>query len=389
MTPSLHAATGKDRGKTIVIDGYSSDFLPEEDVFGLSPGGQQQESSGDSKWGVNNDINQIKLTWDKDSLFVAVDGICWDNNIILLMDYMPGGLTDMTSVNAWRRNFFFSGGFKPDLFLATWDKNSTPQIWEATGPSSVTQIASTSFRSVATFFSGETGRSMEAAIPWSLLFDGSTRKLNPATGDTMYTVPSYFDSTFKFLAVLTGGADGTSGPDAAPDNLDGMTVDSSQPVTLDNFAFISLDWNKDGFVDFGVSIRDSINFKVQPPVVGIRLKAGGISLNRNAFSPAAGEMLTFSFDILPRGSSGRTTAVTAEVYDMSGKRVRQLCENSLRDAANPRNDADGIPVTTDVWDGRGEDGHFVPSGIYILRITAGAPNTPGNNRLKKAFLVLN
>ncbi|RPJ41186.1 MAG: hypothetical protein EHM19_12420, partial [Candidatus Latescibacterota bacterium] len=151
FAPSAFATTGTELSNRITIDGYSSDFAEDERIFLLTEDGVPEERNNDSKWGFNNDINQIKITWDSDNLYVAVDGISWDNNILLLFDFVPGGLEKMTELNSWRRNFVFARNFSPDLFWATWDGNTTPQVWRFARENQVTQVDISLFETGATF----------------------------------------------------------------------------------------------------------------------------------------------------------------------------------------------------------------------------------------------
>jgi hypothetical protein len=56
---------------------------------------------------------------------------------------------------------------------------------------------------------------------------------------------------------------------------------------------------------------------------------------------------------------GTAGPVRAAVYDLSGRRVRQLC-NGLREAG---------PLRLR-WNGRDEHGRQVPAGVYFVRVTA-------------------
>jgi hypothetical protein len=103
------ARTARDLGGRMTIDGYTSDFLPgDEDVFGYDPAsGLLRESPNDSPW-ANNEVTQIRITWDANYLYIAGEGIIWGNNMMILMDTMSGrGLSDMANLNSWRRNFTF------------------------------------------------------------------------------------------------------------------------------------------------------------------------------------------------------------------------------------------------------------------------------------------
>ncbi len=74
----------------------------------------------------------------------------------------------------------------------------------------------------------------------------------------------------------------------------------------------------------------------------------------NPFNPST--MITFE---LPAGSSG-STEVSLRVYDLKGRLVRVLMEETVA--------ADRHSVA---WDGRSDRGSAAPSGMYIYRLVAG------------------
>ena len=423
----LYAVTGDDLTDRIIIDGYSEDFELDESIFGITlrdvsgdgiPEEVAEERLNDSKWGFNNDINQIKISWDAENLYVAVDGISWNNNIILLFDYLPGGLDKMTELNAWRRNFTFSNGFFPDLFLATWDGNTTPQIWRHSGAeNTVTQIDINEFETVASFAQGAEGRSMEARIPWTLIYgDGLERAWNEEVGESTYALPAGISDHFiptgnsisrvlRVSAVLTAGGDGTGGPDSAPDNFGGHTISSSDIVGIDNYVIVPLDLTYyttsterqiysiqdllDGetVVDSAVSdsmpdllevnVKERITFLAQPPIRGITFDFDDIVFDRPILSPEEGDILEFKLRLDPDlQEEGRNVALMAEVYDMDGRLVKTLFDFGIPTA--------GVPAYVGEWDGRDEAGHIVPGGIYLLRMVV----EPGPGSLTKAFSVV-
>ncbi|HMB70549.1 MAG TPA: hypothetical protein VKU85_14635, partial [bacterium] len=71
-----------------------------------------------------------------------------------------------------------------------------------------------------------------------------------------------------------------------------------------------------------------------------------VSLDRNRFDPLAGEHVTIAGTVT-------VAAIKAEIYDLSGRRVRLLTGTGFVE-----------------WDGRNEDGSAVASGVYLLRIRA-------------------
>ncbi len=409
------AATAPDLTERILIDGNSTDFSREDEfVFGetltdLDGDGSLerilQERPDDSRWGFNNDINQIWISWDAENLYVAVDGIAWDNNIILLFDYRNGGLEKMTELNAWRRNFVFSNNFFPDFFMATWDGNTTPQTWRASGANTVTQIDNTLFETVATFAQGAQGRSMEARIPWTVFFpELLVRAYDERTGDSTYVLPNGLDPahTIRFAAVLTAGGDGTGGPDSAPDNFGGHTTEASDLVTVDNYAIVPLDITyylsstgeqslfpdsstvdsvvADGLPDLdGVAVSRRVSFLAAPPLFGVRFTISEIVLIRPVVSPEEDLPLEFTFLVdPPSGDEFRNVDLTAEVYDLQGQLIKTLYRNEQRSIVEY-----AVPED-DQWDGRDERGEMVPGGIYVLRLVI----EPGQNSSNKAFSVI-
>jgi hypothetical protein len=369
-----HARTATDLSGRMVIDGLTPEWEADESLLGINdtdPGNPVlEESLSDSKWGFNNDLNQIRVTWDASFLYVAVNGIIWDNNVILLFDYQPGGMTSMTELNSWRRNFVFQD-IRPDAFLATWDNNTQPQVWTVLpgAENAVAQQPAEAIATVATFADGTQGRAMEAAIPWSILFgDASTATFLPSLGDTVWPIPSGLDEV-RMVAVVTAGPDGTGGPDSAPDNLQGHQNDSAQQVTIDNWLRVRLDLDGDDIVDFDTDVRDAglerVSFRVRPPVRGVRQEITDVSFNAKVISPEQGGELLFAVKLspdVPPEEDYRTVSMTAEIFNVAGDRVRTLYTENVRSAADPVNDV------MDRWDGRDDRGRIVGAGVYLLRL---------------------
>ena len=175
-----------------------------------------------------------------------MDAISWDNNVILFLDiyddYGIGNMDDLVNGSSgdetWNRLFSFYN-LNPDFFLATWDTNTNPQFWYVEEGRFESVIESgdegLGYEDYATFNTGESGRSLEAKIPWAELYYSDER--------SMVNYPN-----IKFLAVITGGGDHTAGPDSAPDNLSGMPSET-ETVVLDNYVMLSVDQNGDGVAD--------------------------------------------------------------------------------------------------------------------------------------------
>ena len=78
----VFGVTGIDFSDRIVIDGLSDEYTLDEFILSDSLG-NLLESPADSYWGEYNDIKQIKVTWDLNNLYIAIDACSWDNNFII------------------------------------------------------------------------------------------------------------------------------------------------------------------------------------------------------------------------------------------------------------------------------------------------------------------
>lgn len=404
------------RGR-ILIDGDSRDFEADEALFGLNTElnpPQLEESDIDSRW-QDNDIAQIHLTWDADSVYIAADGVINSNNMIILVDVgnpNPGvtsetgiafdGLSEMTQLNSWRRNFTFENGFRPDFFVATWDGNKTPRLLSVRAANNVVDEVPASgadaqvagqFLSAATFQGTQAGRSLEFSAPWWKVLGftsptGLERRYVPSLGDTLSVLPAGI-RRIRLAGIVTAGGDGTGGPDSAPDNLQGHETDSGVQVTIDNFAIVDLDAldnvtgaaGPDGLPDFNISVKERTTFLVQPPVLSIRFSFDELTFDRPAFAPDRGETVGWSFGISPKldpaQAALRFAAFSAAIYDMNGKSIRRLYQNDRRST-------DQVISDLDRWDGRDDAGEIVGGGIYLLRLIL----EPNQVRLIKPMAVV-
>lgn len=263
---ATHATTAPDLRGRIVIDGSTSDWSADEHVFGDNGTQYSQEPTNDSRWGQYDELSGFRVTWDQRALYVAAEGVIWNNNMLLLIDILPDeGLADMSSLNSWQRLISFSPDFAPDLFLATWDGNTWPRLLrQVLGNQMDDRPPGVDFEAAATFSQGNTGRAMEARIPWSQIVrfraPGWVRDTVIAgQPDTLYLLPP--GSSVRLAQVLTAGADGTGGPDVAPNNSSGCSDYSGYPVIEDNFAIVPLDVDDDGLPDMGASPLTRVTFK--------------------------------------------------------------------------------------------------------------------------------
>ncbi len=346
------ALTSADR--TIDIDGYSDDFdeyYPSGDSLDEGMFTEIEELKNDSWWGENNDLYQIKITWNNENLFVALDARCWDNNVILFFDV---DTTDVDSImritnmnrltTGWNRAFYLYG-ICPDFFLATWDTNTKPQFWQMKENSETEAIdISSSINSYATFSQGELGRSMEASIPWDILFNRF---------EYNGTIPD--SAVIRILGVITSKDDGKSGPDCAPDNLGCMPQDGISSVVLDNYILLYLDKDGNGQPDLNIAPRSQIIFHHSLPLKCFPLETIDVTVTNKVFTPFSKnvEKNKVEFEVI----TSRANPFYGEVYNLSGKKVRNL---GMIEAVEETK-------YSGEWDGKDDNGKIVDFGIYIIR----------------------
>ncbi len=413
LATAVHARTARDLSARMRIDGYTTEFIAgDEDVFGTDPQrGILQEPRDDSKW-QNNEVYQVRVTWDAQYLYIATEGKIWGNNMILIMDTVPNrGLGSMTSLNSWRRNFTFDtfarfagDEFVPDVLGATWDTNTNPRfLTQLAGNQVDDRQVGSDFRAVASFDQGNDGRSMEFAIPWRNVFAGLA---GVGTRDTFMTVNGVADTlrrlplgvhSIKLAVVVTGGGDGTGGPDAAPDNLRGCSDNSNDNIIIDNYAILDLDQDDDtglghggpdGIPDWNCSPITRVSFRYPPPITALRFSIQDVTLDRPAFAPdmneAAGFHVTLSPPLNPNDplDQARTCTFSANIFDARGRWVRNLFLNTTVPALTADQSLRDLGLTQ--WDGRDGNGARVSPGIYILRLVI----EPNLDRAVKALVVV-
>jgi hypothetical protein len=104
------------------------------------------------------------------------------------------------------------------------------------------------------------------------------------------------------------------------------------------------------------------------PIVSVRFGLAELEFNRPAFTPDTGERVHFRFGVTPPVApddplaGSRTVDLSANVFDLRGRFVRNLYIYDRRSALDP-----GDPAL-DVWDGRDEAGRIVAPGVYVLRL---------------------
>jgi hypothetical protein len=328
------------------------------------------EPEGDSRWGSDNDIHKIALTWDLYNLYITVSCTAFNTTLMLFIDTECGGTDDLTEVDYFRRNIRFSD-FTPNFLLATTLEPGSVTAAYTDCRQELTLLGSN--RLDAWFLQdGFHGGALEVAVPWKELgrFHLSGNALHiPDKGRVL-----------SLLAVLTRD-EGSGVGDAAPDPSSILENDPTRLAICDNTIRIPLDADEDGSLDLGVSPRDAASFTLSGKGTERQELPLGLEIAQKIIAPESGESLQFR-PLLQLDSYTLPVYVTARVYSSSGQLVDIVYEES------PRRFTGAAPVIWDEWDGRDFRGNMVPGGIYILTVSGGAAKDAATEVVKGTFAVI-
>lgn len=387
------AQSAADLSWRLRIDGRSDDFTAVEAVFRnadvcpsiLPPDScmSDEERDGDSVASHLQDVQQIRVTWDAVHLYVAADARVSGAALVLWLDYRPGGLAETNSLPHWRRAVRFGAGLRPDAFLAVRDAAATPDLFLVDGEEALTRVDPERYRARATFDAGAAGRSLEAAIPWEILFPGAPALPNPEAGAPafpMFVLPEASSRMgLRLAAAVVDANEGFGALDLAPDNAAGLPIDPRQAVDVDRFASVAWDENAAGtphFVDFGAAVQTQESARFSgvaadaPPLRVGNLQTFAAGRASRLVLADAGLDLAFTFEV--ETPAPDRVFVSASIFSMRGERVVDLYRDVPRTPV-PQAPPFGVFGRTaqDRWDGRDAAGAPVPGGIYLLRLSAG------------------
>ncbi len=346
------ATTAASLSGRISIDGDLSDWQGDEWVLS-DTSSVHGEGIDDSRWGVNEEIVRVGLTWDAQYLYIAVEFRAQDGALLTALGYAPGGLSSLDGAGSFRRAIDFPFEINLMAFASTRDVPLIARVDDhhvlslldrATAPAAV--------RAPLAQNAG-----FEAAIPWESL------------------------SLVRPLALalaLTGTEEGTGAGDAAP-NPSVELPESAGPlsktrVRLDRWLSIPADGDEDGIPDFGVAPSAVISVRPDDDfVAGRPLRANAsVRVDPRVFAPDRGEDVGFTLrfeEIEFSGAGGiGNVFVTARVYSVDGSLARVLYENAERDL-----DPGGVVASDpgDRWDGRDTNGRIVAGGVYVVALEWG------------------
>lgn len=344
LVPALcQAVTAPDLSSRIRIDGAVGEYTSDEWVLDTTT--DFSESDRDSRWGPHNDVWRIATTWDDDFLYIAIEGSIHDSALMAFLEYAAGGIPDMISAGAIRRNIEFFSILPNGVVQATrGSPEASVAVVDILTP--LRYLDPSEYESH--YFQPAQGPgALEIALPWSLV--------SPLAGYV------------KLLACVTGGS-GTGTGDAAPDPTQLLSADPHALAHLDNAITIPVDTNMDGQPDMGVSPRSVVSFEFEQEVPVADGGDIGLSLETASFAPDEGEVVRFQVEATG-GDGPATVYLSCEVYSVSGERVRVLFSDEAR-VLQP-----GVEPPWDEWDGRDDGGEIVRGGMYVVLVTGG--DSPG------------
>lgn len=353
LNQSAAATTAVSLSGRIAIDGNLSDW--DSDEWILDDSSALVEGAGDSRWGRNEEIVRVGITWDAEFLYLAIEFRAESGSVLTALGYAPGGFASLDGAGLFRRAIDFPFSFN---LLALANARDVPVLARVDDRSVLVNLDPTAAPAVV-YAPLEGASGFEASLPWSLL-----SLAEPVQ-----------------LAVALTGAEGTGAGDAAPNPsiaLPASAGPSSQVrVSLDRWLSIPADGDEDGVADAGVSPRAAVSVRMDEDATDERddrIEAA-LSVTPRVFAPDRGEDAVFTVT-LEGANSVDEVFVTARVYSADGRLVRVLYEDAARDvvgsvlAASP----------DDRWDGRDAGGNVVPGGVYVLAFEWGLTRGERNGR---------
>lgn len=235
--------------KTITVDGNLADFSADESfpADGLS----------DSLYGVNNELNKVHATWNKNTLYLGFDYAAINTAVMVLLDTgKSGGVSDLcpTTMGGSYKGDYPANVQGPtwDLMVAMWvpkDGLSAPVVTVHTlaSNSSVKLGLATAGLSIGQKESFQTGTNpgwkgqVEVGLSWNLIWGLGAGK-----------VPA--GAKIKVVGVLRGSDNGDGLGDVVPNPSGALNkgkCGGGSGNTLDRFFDFTVDCDGDGVADSG------------------------------------------------------------------------------------------------------------------------------------------
>jgi hypothetical protein len=323
---SAAATTAAALSDRISIDGDPGDFAADEWI--LDAASAFPERGDDSRWGVDNDVARVAVTWDRARLYLAVDFTASASAILVMIANGPGGVASLDAAGEFRRAI--DPPFAANLLLLA-GPGAPPRVARADAAHAFGLVDRATVPAVVV--AAPDGRaSFEASIPWTLL-------------DVSRPV--------ALVVAVTGGT-GTGAGDAAPDPRTAPVTDRYARVVLDRWIVLDPDADTDGAADAGVAPRAAA---VVEPDADPALETGDaeilVTRDRGVFAPDRGESVTFTL----RTAAGTFDRIEGRcvILGVDGREVRAIAIPATGPAGE-------ITVT---WDGRDAGGRVCDGGVFV------------------------
>jgi hypothetical protein len=351
LPATTHATTAPSLSDRIRIDGVLDEYAVDE--FVVDATSPLRETAGDSRWGTDDDISRVALTWDHTFLYIAVEGRSFDSFLALFVSSRAGGLRTLEDAGGFRRAIELPG--LPINLIALAQPERMPDVARADDAHPFALVDRGALpAAISGTRNGPVG--FEMAVPWSML-----SLANPV----------------RLVAAITGDV-GTGAGDAAPDPSAALDDNRFERAVLDRHLVFNADANRDGVPDDSVSTRAlaTVHGGTTPSSSGNDAEVR-FDVVKRAFAPDRGEYSDVGFEV----ESG-VVFVNFHVYSLEGERIRFVNEQypDIRITGGSM-----VPV---LWDGADDNGTIVPGGTYI--VVADWGHSPGQHlgREKAAVVVV-
>lgn len=271
------------------------------------------DSDTDSYWWdrstgiVNNEMKNLYVTWDSDSLYIGLNYYINDVNntsMIYIDAIKDSGRTNFNSTQGWIGDYPKNNRFRStdgmDIFIAAYNKNA-PSTFFVIGNQSLNITNKT------VGVRGADGNDLEISISFNEIYGLGSGLVQP-------------NAQLKFVALASGGHDYGSG-DAIPDNQD-VNGDAG-PDSLTNLAIVELDKNGDGIPDPTVFLTGIEHQSVKKNIPSAFLLEQNYP---NPFNPST----TIRFHIPIASKSSEVSPTTLEIFDLLGRNVTTLINEPLQ-----------------------------------------------------------
>ncbi len=360
------ASTAPDLRSQIIIDGDVSDF--DADDWVLDETTRFAENPGDSRWGTDNDIRAIAVTWDNFNFYVGVPAVVVSTSLMLFLDVGCGGVSDLRGGGNFRRNIEFSVN-TPNILMRVLHPSLPPELAAIDCNHPINVVSTAEYRGIYVQ-SGSSAGALEVAIPWVLLpgFESDSSGVSvPPDGRDL-----------RVLAVVAGGP-GMGAGDAAPDPSTVLENDSTRVAILNNYVELPLDSDGDGVLDIGVSPRAIATYGVAASEDVRQILPIAVIVQEKLIAPGEGQTLDFQVTLSPADYT-QPVYLTGRIYSSTGTLIRVLF------ADEPHVLSTG-PVAKS-WDGRDAEGRIVPGGVYVLAVSGGPGKGSSQSTVTESVAVI-